>query len=79
MALAPLKAMKRGVQSTPWSARPKSLPPLNREEGELPHDKGDQGTGGRRQIPRRRRWGHRGPKGQRDGPGPWGYSPCGGG
>ena len=34
VALAPLKAVKRGVQSTPGSARPKSPPPLSREEGE---------------------------------------------
>ncbi|XP_021303813.1 basic salivary proline-rich protein 3-like [Sorghum bicolor] len=37
VALAPLKAVKRGAQSTPGSARPKTPPPLNREEGELPH------------------------------------------
>ena len=75
MALPPLKAVKRGAQSTPGSARPKSLPPLNREEGELPHDKGDQGTGGRRWIPRRRRWGRRGPKGQRGRSWPLGLLP----
>ena len=34
MALAPLKAVKRGAQSTPGSARPKSPPPLSRDEGE---------------------------------------------
>ena len=34
MALAPLKAVKRRAQSTPGSARPKSPPPLSREEGE---------------------------------------------
>ena len=34
MALAPLKAIKRGVQSTPGLARPKSPPPLSHEEGE---------------------------------------------
>ena len=34
MALAPLKAVKRGAQSTPGSARPMSPPPLSREEGE---------------------------------------------
>ena len=45
VALAPLKAVKRGAQSTPGSARPKSPPPLSREEGELPHDEGEQGTG----------------------------------
>ena len=41
----PLKAVKRGAQSTPGSARPKSPPPLNREEGELPHDEEGQETG----------------------------------
>ena len=34
MALAPLKAVKRGAQSTPGSARPKSPPSLGREEVE---------------------------------------------
>ena len=34
MALAPLKAVKRGAQSTPRSARPMSPPPLSRDEGE---------------------------------------------
>jgi len=34
VALAPLKAMKRGAQSTPGSVRPKSPPPLSREEVE---------------------------------------------
>jgi len=34
VALAPLKAVKRGAQSTPGSARPVSPPPLNLEEGE---------------------------------------------
>ena len=42
MALAPLKAMKRGAQSTPGSARPTSRPPLGREEGECHRG---QGTG----------------------------------
>ena len=33
MALAPLKAVKRGAQSTPGSARPVSPPPPDYEEG----------------------------------------------
>ena len=45
MALAPLKAVKRGALSTPWSVRPKSPPPLNREEGGLPHDEEGQEIG----------------------------------
>ena len=45
MALAPLKAVKRGAQSTPGSARPKSPPPLSREERE-PYREGEgQETG----------------------------------
>jgi len=45
VALAPLKAVKRGAQSTPGSARPKSPPPLSREEGERHRG---QGTGASR-------------------------------
>jgi len=30
--------VKRGAQLTPGSARPRSPPPLSREEGERPHD-----------------------------------------
>jgi len=37
VALAPLKAVKRGAQSTPGSARPKS-PPLSHEEEGLPRE-----------------------------------------
>jgi len=33
VALAPLKAVKRGAQSTPGSARPMSPPPLSHAEG----------------------------------------------
>ena len=40
--LAPLKAVKRGTQSTPGSARPTSPPPLGRKEGECHRG---QGTG----------------------------------
>ena len=39
---APLKAVKRGAQSTPGSARPKSAPPLSREEGEPRRDREGQ-------------------------------------
>jgi len=44
VGLAPLKAVKRGAQSTPGSARPRSPPPLSREEGELHHEEGGQET-----------------------------------
>jgi len=40
VALAPLKAVKRGAQSTPGSARPKSPPPLSREK-EKRHREGE--------------------------------------
>ena len=42
MGLASLKAMKRGAQSTPRSARPRSSPPLSRVEGERPHEEGQE-------------------------------------
>ena len=44
MGLAPLKAVKRGAQSTPRSARPRSPPPLSREEDERPHEESGQET-----------------------------------
>ena len=49
MGLAPLKAVKRGAQSTPGSAWPRSPPPLSCEEGELSHEEGGQET--RRKTP----------------------------
>jgi len=45
MALAPLKAVKRGAQSTPGSARPMSPPPLSRAEGEGRREGEGQKTG----------------------------------
>jgi len=51
VGLAPLKDVKRGAQSTPGSARPKSPPPVSREEGELLHDEGGRRRRGRRYIP----------------------------
>ena len=45
MGLVPLKATKRGALSTPGSARPRSPPPLSREEGERPHKERVQETG----------------------------------
>ena len=51
MGLTPLKAVKRGAQSTPGSARPKLPPPLSREEGELLHDEGGQEMRGKTPVP----------------------------
>ena len=45
VGLAPLKVMKRGALSTPRSARPRSSPPLNREEVKRPHEVWGQETG----------------------------------
>jgi len=50
VALAPLKAVKRGAQSTPGSARPESPPPLRREEEE--HRRGQETGAPRPQGPR---------------------------
>ena len=44
MGLAPLKAIKRGAQSTPGSARPRPSPPLTREEEEHPQERADLGS-----------------------------------
>ena len=74
MELAPLKAVKRGAGSTPGSARPKSPLPLSREEGELPHDEGGQGTGRKTPDPPAG-GGAEAQRARRNGPGPWGYSP----
>jgi len=64
VVLAPLKAVKRGAQSTPRSARPMSPPPLSREEGER---RQGQDTG----APR--------PQGPEETvPCPWGYVSVGG-
>jgi len=43
VGLAPLKAVMRGAEETPGSARPRS-PPLNREEDERPHEERGQET-----------------------------------
>ena len=51
VGLAPLKAMKRGAQSTPRSARPKSPPPSSCEEGELSHEEGGQEMRGKMPDP----------------------------
>ena len=42
VGLAPLKAVKRGAQSTPGSARPRSPPPLSRVEVTRPHEEGER-------------------------------------
>jgi len=65
VGLAPLKAVKRVAQSTPRSARPRSPPPLSREEGELSHEEGGRRRGRRHRIPRRGRRRCRGPKSRR--------------
>jgi len=65
VGLAPLKAMKRGAQSTPRSARPKSPPPQAAKRASSPTRKGGRRRGGRCQIPQRTRRGRRGPKSRR--------------
>jgi len=44
VGLAPLKAVKRGAQLTPGSARPRSPPPLSLEDDERPHEERGQET-----------------------------------
>ena len=44
VGLVPLKAVKRGAQSTPGSAWPRSPPPLTREVEECPRDGVEQGS-----------------------------------
>ena len=77
VGLAPLKAVKRGAQSTPGSARPRSPPPLTREEEERPPRLGRTGvTGEDTEGPSGGGRGTEVPGARGDDPGPWGHPPC---
>ena len=72
------KGREEGGSVNPWVSEAQVAAPLSHEEGELSHEEGGRRRGRRRQIPRQRRRGRRGPKSWRGQSWPSGLFPFGG-